>query len=64
MKCELLRGAERIWPPSGARAERGRMERGAAKPRGRCRGRRNRKMDFAFLKQNVLLFILHQEENT
>ena len=39
-------------------------ERGAAKPRGRGLGQRNRKMDFAFLKQNVLLFILHQEENT
>ena len=24
-----MRGAERIWPPSGARAQRGRMERGA-----------------------------------
>ena len=33
--------AERVWPPSGARAERGRMERGAAKPRGRGLGRRN-----------------------
>ena len=37
----LLRGAERIWPPSGARAERGRMERGAAKWRGRGLGQRN-----------------------
>ena len=30
IKKFLLRSAERIWPPSGARAERGRMERGAA----------------------------------
>ena len=37
----LLRGAERVWPPSGARAERGRMERSAAKPRGRGLGQRN-----------------------
>ena len=37
----ILRWAERIWPPSGARAERGRMERGAAKWRGRGLGQRN-----------------------
>ena len=37
----MLRGAERIWPPSVARAERGRMERGVAKPRGRGLGQRN-----------------------
>ena len=34
-------GAERIWPPSGTRAQRGRMERGAAKWRGRGLGQRN-----------------------
>jgi len=38
----LLRWAERVWPMSGARAQRGRMERGAAKPRGRGLGQRNR----------------------
>ena len=37
----MLRWAERVWAPSGARAERGRMERGAAKPRGRGLGQRN-----------------------
>ena len=37
----LARWAERIWPPSGARAERGRMERGAAKWRGRGLGQRD-----------------------
>ena len=40
----MLRGAERIWPPSGARAERGRWseaQRSGAKWRGRGRGQRN-----------------------
>ena len=40
----MLRGAERIWPPSGARAERGRWseaERSGAKWRGRGLGQRN-----------------------
>ena len=39
-----LRGAERIWPPSGARAERGRWseaQRSGAKWRGRGLGQRN-----------------------
>ena len=40
----MLRGAERIWPPSVARAQRGRMERGAAKWRGRGLGQRNIKI--------------------
>ena len=40
---DMLRGAERIWPMSGARAQRGRMERGAAKWRGRGLGQRNMK---------------------
>ena len=39
----MLRGAERIWPPSGARAQRERIERGAAKWRWRGLGQRNRK---------------------
>ena len=38
---DMLRGAERIWPMSEARAQRGRMERGAAKWRGRGLGQRN-----------------------
>ena len=37
----LLRWAERVFSPSGARAERGRMERGDKKPRGRGLGQRN-----------------------
>ena len=36
-----MRGAERVWPLSGARAERGRVERGVAKWRGRGLGQRN-----------------------
>ena len=37
----MLRWAERVFSPSGARAERGRMERGDKKPRGRGLGQRN-----------------------
>ena len=37
----MLRWAERVFSPSGARAQRGRMERGDKKPRGRGLGRRN-----------------------
>ena len=43
-KINLLRGAERIWPPSGARAQRGRWseaQRSGAKWRGRGLGQRN-----------------------
>ena len=35
------RWAERIWPTSGARAQRGRMEQDGAKPRGLGLGQRN-----------------------
>ena len=35
--------AELVWQMSGARAQRGRIERGAAKPRGRGRGRRKKR---------------------
>ena len=37
----MLRGAERVFSTSGARAQRGRMERGGKKPRGRGLGQRN-----------------------
>lgn len=37
----LLRGAERVFTPSEARAKRWRMERGGKKPRGHGLGQRN-----------------------
>ena len=51
----LLRGAERVFSPSGARAERGRVERGDEKPRGRGLGRRNKK----FANLTITLNIFH-----
>ena len=55
----LLRGAERIWPPSGARAQRGRWseaQRSGAKWRGRGLGQRNtgfeKKLQYKQKKEN------------
>ena len=45
----MLRLAERVFSPSKARAQRGRMERGDKKPRGRGLGQRNRKFYFLAL---------------
>ena len=48
------RWAERVWSPSGARAQRGRMERGAAKWRGRGLGQR-RYINLQLKKMHVLI---------
>ena len=53
----MLRGAERVWPPSGARAQRGRLseaQRSGAKRRGRGLGQRN------ILEKDFIIFLLFQ----
>ena len=55
-------GAERVWPTSGARAQRGRMERGAAKRRGRGLGQRNTKIQF--IACLTITFLINQWNKT
>ena len=47
-----LRGAERVFCPSGARAQRGLVERGGKKPRGRGLGQRNTGFEKKLQKKN------------